>query len=157
MRLSLFGVVALVLTSAVRGAPPAKGGPPEDEIRQRENAWIRAVREQDLPSLEKLLAPDFAYTVAVAGRPLSTLSRDAYIHRAKGYEVEESRFDEIVVRFHGDVAVVTARFVQKAALHGKDRSAEFVLSDTWVRRGGAWLAVARTSSRPERPAADGEK
>jgi len=156
MRSSIFGLIALLLTSFAPAAPSGKADAPEGEIRQRENAWIRAVREQDLPALEKLLAPDFAYTVAVAGKPLSTLSREAYVHRAKGYAVEESRFDEIVVRFHGDVAVVTSRFVQKAALHGKDRSAEFVLSDTWVRRDGAWLAVARTSSRPERPAGDGK-
>jgi len=91
--------------------------------------------------------------VAVAGKPLSTMNRDAYIHRAKGYLIEESRFDENLVRVYGDVAVVTSRYVQKAALHGRDRSAEFLLTDTWVKRDGGWRAVARTSSRPEHPAA----
>ena len=98
------------------------------------------------------MPPDFTFTVAVAGKPLSTISRDAYLHRATGYAVKESRFDENLVRAYGNVAVVTSRYTQKASLHGRDRSAEFLLTDTWVRLDGQWLAAARVSSRPEHPA-----
>ena len=107
------------------------------------------MREGDLPALGRVLSPDFTFTVAVAGRPLSTIDRDAYVHRAKGYTVRESKFDEIVARVYGNVAVVTARYSQKASLHGRDRSAEFLLTDTWLKLDGQWLAAARVSSRPE--------
>jgi len=142
----------LLVASPVRAAETASPSDVPAALQRLENEWIRAVRERDSAALERLLAPDFAFTVAVAGKPLSTIDRDAYVNRAKGYSVQESRFEEIVVRLHGDVAVVTSRYVQKATLHGRDRSAEFLLTDTWVKRGGTWVAVARTSSRPEHPA-----
>jgi ketosteroid isomerase-like protein len=149
---AFLGALFFVPLSSVAAEPPAPSPAEAAALGRLENEWIRAVRERDFAALERLLAPDFAFTVAVAGKPLSTIDRDAYVARARGYTVRESRFDEIVVRLHGDVAVVTARYVQKAALHGRDRSAEFVLTDTWVRRGATWVAVARTSSRPEHPA-----
>jgi len=145
-----FSAVAALLASPVlfgQGSP----APPDDTaaLKQLENEWIRSVREGDLPALGRVLSPDFTFTVAVAGRPLSTIDRDAYVHRAKGYTVRESKFDEIVARVYGDVAVVTARYSQKASLHGRDRSAEFLLTDTWLKLDGQWLAAARVSSRPE--------
>jgi len=154
----MFRSLWVVFTTVLLVAPPlpaagtASLSDDKASLERLEDEWIRAVREQDGAGLERLLAPDFAFTVAVAGKPLSTIDRDAYVRRAKGYSVRESRFDEIVVRLHGDVAVVTSRYVQKATLHGRDRSAEFLLTDTWVKRGGSWVAVARTSSRPEHPA-----
>jgi ketosteroid isomerase-like protein len=148
-------VVLLLLPAALPGqssSGPAAGSDDAAVLKKLESEWIRAVREQDLPALEQVLSPDFTFTVAVAGRPLSTISRDAYIHRAKGYAVRESKFDETLARMYGDVAVVTSRYTQKAVLHGRDRSAEFLLTDTWVRLDGQWLAAARVSSRPEHPA-----
>jgi ketosteroid isomerase-like protein len=139
-----------LLSHAMRSAPaPAPGGDAAAEIKQLENEWIRAVRDRDFAALERVLSPEYTFTVAVAGKPLSTMNRDAYIHRAKGYVVTESRIDESLVRVYGDVAVVTSRYTQKATLHGHDRSAEFLLTDTWVKRDGTWRAVARASSRPE--------
>jgi ketosteroid isomerase-like protein len=152
------GVLPILATIALSSAAASKAQPAptaaEDtsaEIRRLENEWIRSMREQDLAALDRVLAPDFTYTVAVAGRPLSTIDRDAYIHRAKGYAVSASHFEENLVRAYGDVAVVSSRYFQTATLHGKDRSAEFLLTDTWVRRDGQWKAAARVSSRPEHP------
>lgn len=138
----------LLLPAVLPGQAPS--GPGDDEtLRRLETEWIRAIREQDLPALDRVLAPDFTYTVAVAGKPLATMARDAYLHRAKAYVIRESRFDEILVRTYGNVAVVNSRYSHKASLHGRDRSAEFFLTDTWVKLDGQWLAAARASSRPE--------
>ena len=151
----LFAAAAILAAAAAsgQGAPaPAAGADDASVLKQLENEWIRAVRERDPAALDRVLSPDFTFTVAVAGRPLATITRDAYIGRSKGYAVRESRFDETLARVYGDVAVVTSRYTQKATLHGRDRSAEFLLTDTWVRLDGQWLAAARVSSRPEHPA-----
>lgn len=148
--LRFLSAVAVLLASPVLFAQGASApGGDADTLKTLENEWIRSVREGDLPALGRVLSPDFTFTVAVAGKPLSTMGRDAYVHRAKGYTVRESSFDEIVARVYGDVAVVTSRYTQKASLHGRDRSAEFLLTDTWVKLDGQWLAAARVSSRPE--------
>ncbi len=148
--LRFFSAVAVLLaSSALSGQGSPAPGDDTDTLKKLEVEWIRSVREQDPPALDRLLAPDFTFTVAVAGKPLSTISRDAYVHRAKGYAIRESRFDESLVRLYGNVAVVTSRYSHKATLHGRDRSAEFLLTDTWVKLDGQWLAAARVSSRPE--------
>jgi len=150
--LPILATIALASAGASKAQPaPAAAEEPSAQIRRLENEWIRSVREQDLAALDRVLAPEFTYTVAVAGRPLSTIDRDAYIHRAKGYAVSASHFEENLVRAYGDVAVVSSRYVQTATLHGKDRSAEFLLTDTWVKRDGQWKAAARVSARPEHP------
>jgi len=151
--LPVLAAAALWSAAAANAQPvPAAAGDTSAQIRRLEEEWIRSVRERDLAALDRVLAPEFTYTVAVAGRPLSTIDRDAYLHRSKGYAVSASRFEENLVRAYGDVAVVSSRYVQTATLHGKDRSAEFLLTDTWVRRDGQWKAAARVSSRPEHPA-----
>ena len=151
--LPILATIVLASTAVSKAQPaPAAAEDASAQIRRLENEWIRSVREQDLAALDRVLAPEFTYTVAVAGRPLSTIDRDAYIHRAKGYAVSASHFEENLVREYGDVAVVSSRYVQTATLHGKDRSAEFLLTDTWVRRDGQWKAAARVSARPEHPA-----
>lgn len=150
--LPILATIALSCAAASKAQPaPAATDDTSAQIRRLENEWIRSVREQDLGALDRALAPEFTYTVAVAGRPLSTIDRDAYIHRAKGYAVSASHFEENLVRAYGDVAVVSSRYVQTATLHGKDRSAEFLLTDTWVKRDGQWKAAARVSARPEHP------
>jgi ketosteroid isomerase-like protein len=155
MRIRAFLVLAtaVFISGAASHAQPAPAAAEETsaQIRRLENEWIRSMREQDHAALDRVLAPEFTYTVAVAGRPLSTIDRDAYLHRAKGYAVSASHFEENLVRAYGDVAVVSSRYVQTATLHGKDRSAEFLLTDTWVKRDGQWKAAARVSSRPEHP------
>jgi len=155
MRIRVLPVLATIVLSsaAASNAQPAPGAAEDTSalIRRLENEWIRSMREQDLAALDRFLAPEFTYTVAVAGQPLSTIDRGAYIHRAKGYAVSAFHFEENLVREYGDVAVVSSRYLQTATLHGKDRSAEFLLTDTWVRRDGQWKAAARVSSRPEHP------
>ena len=149
--LRLVPALAIFLLPAALAGQPVPSPGDDEALRRLESEWIRAIREQDLPALDRVLAPDFTYTVAVAGKPLATMARDAYLRRAKDYAIRESRFDEILVRTYGNVAVVNCRYSHKASLHGRDRSAEFFLTDTWVKLDGQWLAAARASSRPEHP------
>ena len=156
MRIRILPILATIVLSSGRTlpaqSPPAPAEDASSEIRRLEDAWIRSMRDQDLAARDRVLAREFTYTVAVAGRPLSTIDRDAYVRRAKGYVVRASHFEESLVRTYGDVAIVTSRYFQTATLHGKDRSAEFLLTDTWLKRDGRWKAAARVSSRPEHPA-----
>ena len=132
------------------GAPAATD---EASIRQLEDSWFRSLRDRDQAGLENGLAPDYTFTVAVAGKPLLTIPRAEYLKRAAGYVVHDAKVEETVVRIYGDVAVATSRYRQRAVLHGRDRSGQFVLTDTFVKLDGEWLAAARVSSRPEQTSA----
>jgi ketosteroid isomerase-like protein len=136
------------------GAPAAAGDETAvQEVKKLESDWMRAVKAHDFATLEKILAPEYTFVVAVAGKPFSPVDRDGYMNRTKGYAIHDQHFGEYFVRVYGDVAVVVFLYTHKAMLHGHDRSAEFFLTDTFRKRDGAWQAVARTSSRPEHPPA----
>jgi ketosteroid isomerase-like protein len=125
----------------------------EAQLKGLEQQWMDAVKAQDIKTLEKILAAEFTLTVAIEGEPLQVTTRADYLEACKGFYVIHSYdFKEFLICIYGDVAMVNSRYVQKATLGGKlDRSAEFFLSDTWVKRNGRWQVVARYSSRPERP------
>jgi ketosteroid isomerase-like protein len=149
----------LVLLALLVGAPLALRAQPTDEalapieqaFLERERAWHDAIQRQDIPALEAFLAPEYTLTVAVTGEPLYVTERADYIEACRGfYVIHAYAFDEVAVRDYGDVAVVSSRYRQRATLGGtEDRSAEFFLTDVWVRRDGRWQVSARYSSRPE--------
>jgi ketosteroid isomerase-like protein len=152
----LWFAVSLIalLTYPLPGQTPATLATPDAaKLKQLEQQWMEAVRQQDLKVIERLLAPEFTLTVALEGQPLEVTSRADYLEACKGFYVIHSfEFKEFLVRQYGNVAIVNARYVQKATLGGSQaRSAEFFLSDTWVRRNGRWQVAARYSSRPEKP------
>ena len=63
--------------------------------------------------------------------------------------LHEFRFDDVIVREYGDVAVVSSRCTQKATVGGRDRSGEVFLTDIWVKTGARWQVSARYACRPE--------
>jgi len=59
--------------------------------------------------------------------------------------------DDYKVHVTGDTAIVTGRIIMKAMRDGKDVSGQERFTDTFVRRGGQWQAVASHSSRVAKP------
>ena len=145
--------LCLCLLLSIGFQPAAAQESVEAQLKRLEQQWMTAVKAQNIKTIENILAPEFTLTVAVEGEPLEVITRADYLEACKGFYVIHSYdFKEFLIRTYGDVAIVNSRYVQKAMLGGKaDRSAEFFLSDTWVKREGRWQVVARYSSRPEKP------
>jgi ketosteroid isomerase-like protein len=145
-------VVAVIYCVAPRRTLGSATPSDQSTFSDLEHQWMNAVKRQDIAALERILAPEFTLTVAIEGLPLESTGRADYLAACKGYYViHEFTFNEIAVRRYGEVAVVISRYRQKATLGGtEDRSAEYFLTDTWVRHNGVWKVVARYSSRPEK-------
>lgn len=119
----------------------------EQEIRRLQHAWMQAWVDRDRETLERILADDYVLIISnMADRPIDRASWLAITDR---YTAESFRYDQMRVRLLGDVAVVSSRYTQKAAVDGVDRSGEFFLTDVWQKRDGRWQVVARYSARPE--------
>lgn len=121
---------------------------PAGRFRALEEAWSNAIKAQDQARLEQFLRPEYTLTVARAGKPLASADRASWLKSAvTTYVIHEFQFNEIGVREYGNIAVVTARYAQKATINGRFRSDESFLTDVWVKTGNQWQ-VSRAVLQP---------
>jgi ketosteroid isomerase-like protein len=127
----------------------AQSGNAEQALLQLERDWEQANAKNDLAALERILAPEFVNTDS-DGR---LFTRAEGFARRKSGAVKYNAFtqDDYKVHVIGDTAIVTGRITMKAVRDGKDVSGQERFTDTFVRRGGQWQAVASHSSRVAKP------
>jgi len=98
-----------------------------------------AVRTHDSGKLERMLAPDFRF----AGGRLGRLNRTKWIAAALAADWHSFEFIEIDVVGDDRVRVAQAVLDQQGELDGQDIGGRWILTDTWIRAGGAWTLLAR--------------
>jgi hypothetical protein len=117
--------------------------PVEGELARLEHAFAEAVRRRDQAELEALLGREFTLTSAATG----VVPRASWLQSAlSGYVVEWFEFGRLDVRLYGHVALVSARYSQRAVWEGEPLAYTFLLTDAWVSREARWQIVARHSS-----------
>jgi hypothetical protein len=137
-------------TATAAAAAPAAAAPAtsvDDQIKEAENSWRIALVSGDTVALGKLTAPEF--TMPRAGHPsLSTYRKDLMSEISSGsVQADTSAINNLVVKANGDTAVATLQFYWKPSRMGKPAKVESEnVQDTWVRRGGNWVLVARKAS-----------
>ena len=132
---------------------PNRDMPVEAQISALERQWTAAFQQKDIAALQDMMADNYALVIAVQDMPLQVVPRDAWLESLDAYEISDAHIDHITVRVYNDVAVVVMLWHQFATLGGQDRSAQFMLTDIWVKQEGEWRIAERHSSRPEHPGA----
>jgi ketosteroid isomerase-like protein len=127
--------------------------PVEAQISALERQWTVAFQKKDYAALQELMADGYSLVIAVKDMPLQVVPRNAWLESLEDYDISDAHIDHITVRVYGEVAVVVMLWHQFAILAGQDRSAQFMLTDIWIKQGGEWKIVERHSSRPEHPGA----
>jgi ketosteroid isomerase-like protein len=123
------------------------------EIRTQEAAWEQAFRTGDTAFLQSLLAPEYRLMRAENGRIIAT-SRAQWFANLAGYKFHEFEARVVDVAVDGDTAVATVEGHWKVGIPGRGtREENFILSDTFVKRGGTWQVLYRHSSPSPRAAA----
>ncbi len=125
--------------------------PVEAQIANLERGWTAAFALKDIAAMQRFLADGYALIIAVEGERLQVVPRNAWFDSLEDYQIDEATIDQIYVRAYGDVAVAVMLWRQRASLHGADRSAQFTLTDIWVKQANGWRLAERHSSRPEHP------
>ena len=125
--------------------------PVEAHIADLERRWTAAFQRKDVAEMQRFLADGYALIIAVQGERLQIVPRNAWFESLEDYQIEDAAIDQIYVRAYGDVAVAVMLWRQKASLRGADRSAQFTLTDIWVKQANGWRLAERHSSRPEHP------
>ena len=125
----------------------------EQQIVELQKQWVAAIKNQDDKRISQLQADGFFLAIGVQGMPLRVVAREAWLGNLKSYVTESYSIDDMRVSVYGDTAVVLMLFTQKATVRGQDRSAQFVITDVWVKQKRGWRVAERHSSRPEPQAA----
>ena len=149
-------LAAAAAFSFVAGAAAAETPPAgtEEQIVSLEKQWAAAIQRQDVPAMTQFLSEQYSLVIGVQGEALKVVPRAAWLDTLKFYETKTFHVDDIRVRVHGDTAVVFMLFTQQATVRGQDRSAQFAITDVWVKEAAGWRVAERHSSRPEpKPAA----
>lgn len=123
----------------------------QDEIIRLETAFAEAIKSRDTVQTKKFQWETYFLAVGIRGKPLQIIPRQYWLSNLKNYIVESYSIDDIKVNVYGKTAVALLLYTQNATSGGQDRSAQFVLTDIWVKKGKKWLIAERHSSRPEGP------
>lgn len=123
----------------------------EQEIIELETIFATAIKDQDEEQTKKLQADSYFLAIGVQGMPLQIIPRDKWLAGLKHYVTESFSIDDLKVNVYGNTAIAIVMYSQKATVRGQDRSAQFVLTDIWIKEDKGWVIAERHSSRPETP------
>ena len=119
-----------------------------ERVAALEHAFMAAVRDRDLPFLERHLGPRFTLTTGRPGAEVRTREEWLAITRDR-YEIRSFAFESVDVVELGAVAVARCRYVQRGSMDGEDRSQTFLMTDVWADDGdGAALVTRHVSPLP---------
>ena len=144
---------AAALPAAAQTSSGKDAGAAGQEILELEKKWNAAIQSQDVAGMGKFLADSYFLAVAMEGRPLQVVPRERWLENLKFYKIHSHSIDDIKVHVYGEAAIVLMLFTQKATVGRAqtDRSAQFLITDVWVKQKGGWRVAERHSSRPEQP------
>ena len=119
----------------------------DSEIQSRVMALERVVRMQALPSgdfntLNAALADEFVL-VTLEGR---SQSKTEFLAYWQSLDTVQYVVQDMVVRVHGDTAIVTGRFHMSGLRAGKAFARQGRFVDTCLNSNGRWLVIASVST-----------
>jgi ketosteroid isomerase-like protein len=115
------------------------------ELARLQEAWMQAVEDRDMKTLERIVAPEFRL-MAVHVYP-EPMTRGQWMEAAReGYTIVSFAFESMDIDVAGDTAVVHSRYSQVASYQHISLSNAFRLTDVWTRADGTWRVMARHSS-----------
>ena len=121
----------------------------EQEIVELEKQWAGAIQRQDAAAMSNFLAEGYFLAIGAQGGKFKIVPKAAWLETLKAYETKSFTFDDVHVHAYGETAIVVMLFSQQATVRGQDRSAQFVITDIWVKGKNGWRVAERHSSRPE--------
>ena len=115
------------------------------ELARLQEAWMQAVEERDMETLERIVAPEFRF-MAIHLNP-EPMTREQWMDAAReGYTIVSFAFEHMDIDVFGDTAVVHSRYSQVASYQHVSLSNVFRLTDVWTRADGTWR-VSRATPR----------
>lgn len=139
------GVTIVLLLLSVHGSPLVgqgfvAGSTPEDSVRAVELARRQALLQGDTAALSRLVAEDFIEISRLG--TLRTKAENMRDIASGNLKLTSVRYDSLMVRIYGDVAVLQGIADNAGTLRGLPFSGKLRYTRVFVRRAGRWQAVA---------------
>src|SRR6266851_5240796 len=135
-------LLAFVFPALVVGQPKSKesqAGGLEQQLKQMEDDWQKAIKNKEAATLKRILAEDWVGTDDKG----KVLNREPYISQTTSNPdaIESTENFDMQVRVYGDTAVVTGGSREKGTRNGTAYTETYRWTDVFVKRGGHWQAV----------------
>lgn len=137
-------LLSLIAAVTLLGVALPSRADDRSDLLALEARWNQALVDQDISTLETILADDFVF-VAPDG---SVTGREALLGFVRNRTVTVDPFvtEEVSVRTYGDTAVVIGRFTQTIRRGEQHQTTTYRYTDVYVRDAGAWRAVSAQSA-----------
>lgn len=111
----------------------------EQELRQLNDEWVKALVRRDAATLERIMADDF-----VSAYPLEGDDKNQFIGDVVSGDllVEYLNRENITVRIWGDTAVLTGRDSAKWNYKGREFTGHYKILNVYSHRGDRWQLVS---------------
>jgi len=141
-RLMLVALLACVATLAAH-AQANSDADTESKIIAMEHVWAEAFRTKDPSALARILDDGFV-CVSSDGR---LFTKAEILEDVKASDSLQLFMDSMVVRLHGDTAIITGIFRTTALEHGKPFARRERFVDTWLYRNEQWVSISSLVTR----------
>jgi ketosteroid isomerase-like protein len=112
----------------------------EQALVKIQHDWANARLKRDSSFPEQIEADDF--TVVWFDGKIVNKEEDVKTYDSDDAVFTEFKIDDLKVRFYGDMAIVVGQGSIKARTKTQDLSGKYVWTDTFVKMGDEWKAVA---------------
>jgi hypothetical protein len=138
--LSVTLCILLLASVSISGPVRTTDSATEEFVNFLEDAWVYAIVHKNFNVLNHIIADDF---VGTSPNGFRYTKQEAISDLQSGsYVVRSMVLDNVKVRVFGDTAVVTLYQNEHSKFGDEDSSGRYAFTDVWVKRDGAWQAVA---------------
>jgi ketosteroid isomerase-like protein len=117
----------------------------EKALTALERKWMDSLQQRDASVLSQIISDDF--TLVTPRLVVAAGDRDRYFqHAMRELNLTSYEFEGLTVRLYGRTAIVSGRLKQSATVAGEDWGGNYIFTDVWVSRDGAWQVVSRHAS-----------
>ncbi|MGI8731886.1 MAG: nuclear transport factor 2 family protein [Pyrinomonadaceae bacterium] len=111
----------------------------EQELRQMNDDWVKALVRADHDTLDRIMADDFFFAYPMEGDDKAQFIGDVVSGEVK---VEHLTRENVAVRIWGETAVLTGKDSARWSYKGRDFSGHYKIVHIYSRRNGGWQLVS---------------
>jgi hypothetical protein len=141
-------LLAIVAPASITSAAElAASGDPTGALIALEETWVAALQRSDTKTLSALWAQTYVDTDETGHR--SDKAEVLRVLKSGALKLRKLQLSDMKAYVYGDAAIVTGASVQDGEFQGQPLAIKIVFTDTFVRHGFEWIAVAsqRTTSQ----------
>jgi hypothetical protein len=134
-------------------ALPAAATVEEDQatFKELELKLLAAIQAKDDAVLEEMVSPNFAWSLALEGRPNAIMSRSEWMKGGDYYDLASFDISQLSAHTWGKLTLVNFRYNIAGTMGTASVTGGYVVTDLWEKDGETWKLLRRFVARPVPP------